>query len=57
MRKKTDFEKLLIIDAWSSRRKSRTLGDEKLIAWLNGVKNAELYAIRLFRKHKRQGRI
>jgi hypothetical protein len=55
--KRTEFIKLLIIDAWSSRRRSRTLRDEKLIAWLDGIKNADLCAIRLYRKHKRQGRL
>jgi hypothetical protein len=56
VRKKTDFEKLLIRDAASNRR-MRNAADTALRAWHRGVMNGDLYALRLFRKHKRDGRM
>jgi hypothetical protein len=56
-RKRTEFEELLIRDAWASRRYKMTLSDPIFKVWHHGVQNGDLYALILFRKHKKQGRL
>jgi hypothetical protein len=56
-KKRTEFEQLLVIDAWSCRIRSRTLRDPQLKVWNDGIKNGDLYALRLFRQHKKEGRL
>jgi hypothetical protein len=57
MRKKTEFEKLLILDAATNRRNKMKAFDQMLRAWHGGVQNGAMYALRLFRKHKKDGRL
>jgi hypothetical protein len=56
-KKRTDFEELLIRDAWTNRRYKMSSRDPLLKHWLSGVQNGDLYALRLFRKHKKQERL
>jgi hypothetical protein len=57
MSKRTEFERLLILDAWGSRHQ-RMLGyTTETKAWYSGIQNGDLFALRLFRKHKKEGRL
>jgi hypothetical protein len=55
-RKRTEFETLLILDAAANRRMRKVAG-HALKAWHSGVQNGTMYALRLFRKHKKEGRL